>query len=154
MWDSHSNQTSRKGSMWNTGDLILPLYFEDQRNISILPTRHSHPLVSYLPTGEWSKFLGFSCHYHRLKWCNNNSKEGCPPCINSLISFKVCFVGSHWRHSKELVTCGLKSFTTNCVNKFFKHVCPLLILFCQHPIQAKIAALHGPWFIFHFENRK
>lgn len=77
-----------------------------------------------------------------------------PPYANSLISFKVCFVGSHWRHSKEPVTRGLKSFTTNCMIKLLKHACPLLILFCQHPFQRKIALLHSAWFIFHLEKRK
>lgn len=143
--NSHSNQAPRKGSMWDTSNLIFSLRPWRSKE-SFFSIRATPPAISLPPS--WRNQANSS-----LSHVITRAQMGVPH-ANALISFKVCFVGSHWCHSKEPVTRALKSFTTNCMIKLLKHACPLLILFCQHPFQRKIAVLHSAWFIFHLEKRK
>lgn len=125
--NSHSNQAPRKGSMWNTSNLI---FFPQTMTIKRVFLFYQGDTPSHLPP---------ACRNQANSSLSQviTTAQMCVPHANALISFKVCFVGSHWCHSKEPVTRGLKSSTTNCMIKLLKHACPLLILFYSTSLSEK-----------------
>lgn len=141
-WKSKSSDNRRKGQVFAE----LPQQSStkkrqhvEYKQLNFFPQTMTIKRVFLFYQGDTPSHLPPACRNQANSSLSQviTTAQMCVPHANALISFKVCFVGSHWCHSKEPVTRGLKSFTTNCMIKLLKHACPLLILFYSTSLSEK-----------------